>query len=363
MTRRLIHWTFGASVGLAVTAAACSSPAAPTPPPLPPMPSVTCPADITAVSNDASALLMTYTVPTATDGSAPVTVSCSPAPGTSFAPGSTTVTCTATDSLNRQATCTFAIKVTVPPRLVRTRFVAFGDSLTAGKSTVSASEVSKLEDWPNSYPSQLAKLLKERYTPQAQAIVMYPEGYSGEATSVGVSRLRKVLTVDRPEVLLLMEGANDIYGGNPLSIPDAVYNLRKMVREAQGTGAQVFLANLPPQRQGGKGSGFALVPSFNAALAPVATETGATLVDVYLALSTDLNAFIGSDGLHPTAAGYLKIAETFLAAIRSSTLEIPGVPTTTAAMSDPFSGRLFVEPAVGSKPARTAVTPGARRQR
>ena len=46
--------------------------------------------------------------------------------------GTTTVSCTATDALQRQATCEFNVTVTKLAQLSRLRFMAFGDSITFG---------------------------------------------------------------------------------------------------------------------------------------------------------------------------------------------------------------------------------------
>ena len=49
-----------------------------------------------------------------------------------------------------------------------------------------------------------------------------------------------------------------------------------------------------------------------------ASAEGATFVDLYGALSTNIPLYVGTDGLHPTAAGYQRIADTFFAAIRTA---------------------------------------------
>ena len=49
-------------------------------------------------------------------------------------------------------------------------------------------------------------------------------------------------------------------------------------------------------------------------------EEGAVFVDLYTALLPEAPTVIGVDGLHPTEAGYRRIAEVFFTAI-SSTLE------------------------------------------
>lgn len=50
-----------------------------------------------------------------------------------FNAGATRVVCTATDSKNITASCSFNVMVTIPPKIGATAFVAFGDSITAGE--------------------------------------------------------------------------------------------------------------------------------------------------------------------------------------------------------------------------------------
>lgn len=53
-----------------------------------------------------------------------------------------------------------------------------------------------------------------------------------------------------------------------------------------------------------------------------AGSTGATLIDINAALGTDVNRYMGVDGLHPNELGYAKMAETFFNAIRAQ-FEVP----------------------------------------
>jgi lysophospholipase L1-like esterase len=337
---------------LALAAGACSSPTEPTPPTL----AITCPADVAAVSNDGKAVVATYTTPTATGGSAPLTVACAPPSGSSFPPGSTSVTCTATDVQSRTATCGFAVKVSVPPRLALTKFMAFGDSMTSGKpGTVYAFGV---EDYPGSYPTDLYTAFVARYT--AQSFVMSKQGWPGEPTSVAVTRLQSTLPAVKPEVVLLMDGANDLSGGDPTAIAPAVANMRQMVVSSKTAGARVFLANLPPQVKGGsRAGGYALVPTYNVELAEVARETSVPLVDVYKALNTDPGSYIGPDGLHPTTAGYQKIADTFFPAIQAA-LEVTGTTPSAATVSPSSLGAWIVaSPPTGAGPKPLATSAAA----
>ena len=75
-------------------------------------PVITCPANI-AVFNDPGLCGATVTfTPTATDNCSKVTITSTPASGSFFAVGTTTVTSTATDSSGNKSTCTFTVQVT-----------------------------------------------------------------------------------------------------------------------------------------------------------------------------------------------------------------------------------------------------------
>jgi lysophospholipase L1-like esterase len=58
--------------------------------------------------------------------------------------------------------------------------------------------------------------------------------------------------------------------------------------------------------------------ALNDRIRTTAAGEGAVLVDLYQALGTDVPRFIGLDGLHPTEAGYQRIAETFFAAVQAN---------------------------------------------
>ncbi len=303
------------AVALAVAAAACSSPPGPTP--TPDAPSLSCPVGVSATSLDGQPVVVSFSTPGVTGGAPPVTVSCVPASASTFVVGITTVTCTARDSIGRQASCPFSVQVTTPPRLSVTKFLAFGDSLTEGKVSASA-PLYTLVDFPESYPRVLQGLLRDRYVAQP-TLTVTNEGLGGEDAVEGVDWLPGVATVLSPGAVLLMEGANDL---NSIHAADRVEPaseaMREMVALVRATGAVAFLATLPPQRAGGsRALGAAYVSDYNARLRTIATQTGAVLVDVWAAFggvaSTDL---VGTDGLHLTAAGYQRVGQTFYEAIR-----------------------------------------------
>jgi lysophospholipase L1-like esterase len=254
---------------------------------------------------------VTVTPPQATGGTAPVNVTCNqPA---QFPVGSTTVGCTATDSKRITATCSYTVTVTGPPRLKFTSFLAFGDSITAG--TKSDPVTLRLIPAAYAYTVLLQTRLASRYT--LQTPVVANEGVGGEYTTGGLPRLRPLLVQYHPEVLLLMEGTNDLLDLNR-GADTAIVNLRQMITIAKSLNVQVALATIPPQRAGGlrrRDQVAALIPSFNDRIRALASSEGAVLVDVYAGMKDNLS-LIGVDDLHPTELGYSVIADIFFDTIK-----------------------------------------------
>jgi lysophospholipase L1-like esterase len=226
-----------------------------------------------------------------------------------------------TDAHQRRSSCSFTVTVTAVPRIGATRYVAFGDSMTEGK----LGPASYVGDprFPYSYPAVLHQLLSARYS--SQVIDMFDRGLGGELAVEGVLRLPNVLKADAPEVLLLLDGANDLNEGGRTAIPAIVSALRTMVRLARSAGIRVFLATLLPQRAGtSRARDPSSIAPLNEQIRSMATSEGAILVDLHQALGGTPDPWIDADGLHPTVAGYQKIAETFFEALRSN-LELPSV--------------------------------------
>lgn len=310
---------------LAVAAISCSKPAAPTaptPPPVvappPPAPALSCPSALSGATT-AAGLAMSYETPAAEGGQAPVTVACAPPSGSTFPIGTSEVSCTATDALNRSASCVFAVRIARTPTIAKTRFLAFGDSVTVGiVSTVNPSGTPPyiLTPVPNdAYPAVLQRLLAARYS--TQAITVVNEGKGGERARDALGRASVAFNSHRPEVALIMQGYNDL-GIGDAGIEDGIRGLNDIVKEARFRGARVFVATLTPPPIGvNRGIGNTTISRFNERVKEMARGENAVLVDVYQAWVHDPNRYNSADGRHPNEAGYRLIAETFLAAIRT----------------------------------------------
>ncbi|MGH9386184.1 MAG: SGNH/GDSL hydrolase family protein [Vicinamibacterales bacterium] len=215
------------------------------------------------------------------------------------------------------------------PRLSSTRFMAFGDSITAGEVTVPVSRadddhrVGSMVVVPSaSYPAVLADLLRSGYPTQADSIQVVNEGKPAEAAAVAMPRFLAALETHRPEAVLLMEGYNDVCCGGMTVGRNVAAAVGALAAEARRRGARVFVATLAPSKPGFRAGSPEALAGFNEAI-PIYVAMGHdVLVDVFWSLQQDIDANIGVDGLHPTEVGYRRIAQAFYVAIRA-TLEVP----------------------------------------
>jgi lysophospholipase L1-like esterase len=156
--------------------------------------------------------------------------------------------------------------------------LAFGDSLTYGTGA-SADE---------SYPAVLQGLIGRR---------VQRAGVPGELTEQGVERLPGVLDEQRPRLLLLCMGGNDMLQKVDPAVTEA--NLRTMVRLARERGIAVVLIGVPKPELFGGVAGF---------YKKIATDLGIPLEDQVLKDVLYDRAY-KSDTIHPNAEGYRKVAE------------------------------------------------------
>jgi lysophospholipase L1-like esterase len=323
------------AVVILVTAAACSkAPTAPTPPPPPPPPppvanppSLSCVEAINRSTINAGGLAINFDTPPVTDGQGSVSVACSPSSGQNFPIGTTPVTCTATDSLSRTGTCSFNVTVQKLPTLSKTRYLAFGDSITAGEVTfpvgsslIGATAITRQIVVPAaSYPTVLLNTLRGRYAAQASAMEVFNYGVGGEKVIDSRNRFFSALSATRPDVLLLMEGANDIPAGADGAASSAAQEISVWVAEAKARGIRVFLATPVPGRPGGNRTiQPLLLLDYANRMIRVAEQQGVTLVDIYALMLPDVQRYIGVDGLHPNEQGYARIADLFFQAIQTA---------------------------------------------
>ena len=207
---------------------------------------------------------------------------------------------------------------TPAPRLSKTRFLAFGDSITAGEVTTPVAGrpggVTTLAIVPSaSYPTVLQSKLATTYPAQAGSIVMTNAGTSNETLLEGVARFDQVFSSSQAQVVLLQEGVNNL---NLIGPDTSTGLMRIMVQQAKNAGATVFVGSMLPTVAGRtRSQNAAALVAYNTVLQVMCGQENVPYVDLYNALLPDAATLIGSDGLHPTEAGYRRIADTFFAAI------------------------------------------------
>ena len=299
-------------------AVGCGNPSGPGPvPPAPPQ--IICPAPVTISGVVGTSQPVTYTPPTVTGGAAPVNVSCSRSSGSTFPLGQTTVTCTATDSQSRSATCSMAVTLT-HQQLSLTRYLAFGDSITEGQN---GRPFIAFVDTANAYPTFLQTFFSERIPSQQITVVNAGRGGERVADPATDRRLKDEIARHQPEVLLLLHGINDINNG--ASSQTVANALRDHIRTARERGvAYVFISTLTPvapdvctfPNPGDPRCRALDTPpgqpqEVNERIRAMVGGTDAHLVDPYDEFVARRREYIDTDGLHLSPAGNRALATAF----------------------------------------------------
>ena len=174
------------------------------------------------------------------------------------------------------------------PRLASDAVIlAFGDSLTFGTGATLT----------ESYPAILERLVGRR---------VVNSGVPSEVTGEGLSRLPEVLEREKPALLILCHGGNDLL--RRLDQKQIANNLRAMIRLARERGVSVVIIAVPSP-------GIALLPP------PFYREIAAEMKIPFEenALTMVLSdGSLKSDYIHPNAAGYRRLAESIAALLKKS---------------------------------------------
>jgi lysophospholipase L1-like esterase len=180
------------------------------------------------------------------------------------------------------------------------KIVCIGDSITAG--------------WPYIQKDQNGSRTGG-YEPLLESIGVYSEhqilvlnyGHLGETTIGGVNRIQGILDEEKPNIVLLMEGTNDLWF---FSTSTVMYNLATMVDKVLKSGATPVLATITPDSRGGKP-----INKMNELIQSWAKENKIQLADQYAALIGNWDTQNCGDKLHPNQSGYKVIAQTWFVSI------------------------------------------------
>ena len=287
-------------------------------PPAPPQ--LACPPSTSIAGVVGAGQVITYPVATVTGGAPPVVVVCNPPSGSTFPPGTTTVTCTANDSLGRFTACSFTVTL-VTVTLNARKYLAFGDSVTAGEDGRSLTIRPTFIDPVRAYPAVLQGQLMTSFPVEAPSVSN--KGKGGEFATEGVSRLLTELDAERPEALLLLEGYNDLFNYGVSAADAVVTALRTDVRNARGRGVRYVIVSTltPPRKATGprdRAIDIRAIQETNAKLMAMVASENALLVDAYAAFLGREATLVGDDGLHLTPEGNQVLAGLFYDRVRAS---------------------------------------------
>jgi len=304
-------------------------------------PQLTCPADISVKSVSTAAQTVNFDPPMATGGAAPLQTTCTPASGSSFPLGSTTVNCTATDASSKTAMCSF--KVTLSGFSIGlTKYEAFGDSLTAGETGRNFLYAPLFDDVANSYPTKLQADFDAVYP--GQGITVINKGHNGDPVETTDDIIRSTVPRDRPDAVLLLSGFNNLNFNGTCSPGQAgtracrdaitavglgIRDCIRHIKEANAGVQFIFVSTLtPPGATGSNRIDPSAITQANSQIRSAVAAGGAVLVDSYAAFTGHESDFVNTDGLHLTPAGYQALADTFFAAIQAT---VPQTPLSHAA--------------------------------
>lgn len=165
--------------------------------------------------------------------------------------------------------------------------LAFGDSLTFGTGATPET----------SYPAELEKLIGRR---------VIAAGVPGEITEAGLERLPDVLDEEKPQLIILCHGGNDLLRKTGEAKAEA--NLRAMIALAKSKAIQVVMIAVPK-------------PGFTLATPPYYEKIAEELklpIETKVLRSILMTPELKSDTIHPNAAGYKKIAEAIAELLKSA---------------------------------------------
>lgn len=201
------------------------------------------------------------------------------------------------------------------PATAQEVYLAFGDSITDGVGD---------EANAGGYPERLESLLNNA----GRSVTVLNRGVGSERTDEGRGRLPGVLNNTQPDVLLLMEGSNDVSRDYPLE--DSIANLTAMANEAVSRQIAVIHATTIPRLPAPRavidpGPEDVANQRLNRNIRNLAGEARRRLADNYEVFGAEPDPYgrlyspTPTDRVgHPNAAGYDLMARVFFDVIQGN---------------------------------------------
>lgn len=197
-------------------------------------------------------------------------------------------------------------------------YVAFGDSITAGKMYLPEEGDNDLTGGQYRPEYAYGEQLMELLTEEGYRIEYTNAGVGEDTTARGRDRIDMVLDSGTYTTLIVMLGTNDMI--QHLTIPDqSIDNIRYIVDAASARQMRILLCTIPPRndKELFVVAAFAKTLDYNERLRVLADAEGLTLIDVYPAFMNDPDGYIYlleerndavSSGCHPNPEGHALIA-------------------------------------------------------
>ena len=222
-----------------------------------------------------------------------------------------------------------ALLLAAAPAGAQTVYLAFGDSITMPGVAGGPSFDDAEHPCPDEcgYPARLEDMLQTAGIP-AEVI---NRGVGGEDTTEGVERIDQVLDSLDADVMLLMEGTNDVSLG--ISVETTRFNLNQMAQKAAARGVTTVHATVIPRTPDANlGDGDNVITQrLNWQIRELAYNRGRELADPFEVFRSIPNVFAeyyspGSDAVgHPNPAGFELLAEIFFDVL-TGVDSVPPVP-------------------------------------
>jgi lysophospholipase L1-like esterase len=180
------------------------------------------------------------------------------------------------------------------------KVVCMGDSITAGYPYVTL-------DQEGSRVGGYEPPLEEMLVDSGHQAVALNYGHPGELSCDGTRRIQGIIDKEKPDIVLVMEGTNDLWFYSPESI---MTDLASMVNKVIKSGAFPVLATITPDTRGSKP-----VTQMNDKIRKWAKDNNVQFADQYTALIDNWSSLRSSDNFHPNQDGYNVIAQTWFQAI------------------------------------------------
>ena len=158
--------------------------------------------------------------------------------------------------------------------------LVLGDSISAAYNM----EIS--QSWPS--------LLQNRLDQDGYAYRVFNSSISGDTTRGGLSRLRRLIEMHQPAIVLIELGGNDGLRGLP--VEETRKNLSAMIEQSQAAGATVLLAEMriPPNY------GLTYTEQFMATYTLLTEQYGVVLLPFLMENIALEPGMMQADGIHPS---------------------------------------------------------------